>query len=129
LSFKTSSLAAAGRRDELDLLHLSEYLNDMAQRDRREVKNRLVKLLSHLLRWDHLPGRRTGLWRSKIRMQRWQLRDLLESATLYRHAGAVLADAYAAARQEAAAQTGLPPDAFPAACPWGLDGLLAGPGG
>jgi hypothetical protein len=122
-----SRLAAEGRHAEMDFRNLSEYLADMARRDRREVKSRLVALLRHRLRWEHQPGRRSGPWRAKIRKQRWGLRDLLESGTLRRHAEAVLADTYAEARPQAADEMGLPPDAIPDACPWGLDALLAGP--
>ncbi len=45
--------ALVHRRDlaGLDLDNLGEYLTDMARRDRREVKSRLVVLLTHLLRW------------------------------------------------------------------------------
>ena len=49
-------LAARGRYAEMDFRHLSEYLADMAKRDRREVFSRLVVLLSHLLKWEHLFG-------------------------------------------------------------------------
>ncbi len=59
--------------------------------------------------------------------QRRELRQLLESGTLRNHAAAVLADAYAAARRQAAAETKLPPDVFPADDARGLDDLLAEP--
>ncbi len=48
-----SALAASGRYAEMDFRHLSEYLADMARRDRREVFSRLVVLLCHLLKWEH----------------------------------------------------------------------------
>src|SRR5215471_13894744 len=73
-----SALAAAGRYDEMDFAHLSEYLTDMARRDRREVFSRLVVLLTHLLKWEHQADRRSGSWRGTIREQRRELRQLLE---------------------------------------------------
>ena len=48
-----SALAAAGRLAEMDNSNLSEYLADMAKRDRREVFSRLVVLLAHLLKGEH----------------------------------------------------------------------------
>ena len=63
-----SRLAADRRFEEFDCEHLSEYLNDMARRDRREVKGRLVILLIHLLQWTSQPERRSGSWR---RTRRW----------------------------------------------------------
>lgn len=123
-----SALAADGRYAEMDYLHLSEYLADMAKRDRREVFSRLVVLLSHLLKWEHQPERRSGSWRGTIREQRRELRQLVESGTLRNHAEAVLADAYAEARKQAADETELSLDVFPAADARGLDELLAEPG-
>src|SRR5260370_22388682 len=65
-----SALAAGRRYAEMDYLHLSEYLADMAKRDRREVFSRLVVLLSHLLKWEYQPDKRSGSWRGTIRGQR-----------------------------------------------------------
>src|ERR1700724_40418 len=90
-----SALAASGRFAEMDFLNLSEHLTDMAKRDRREVFSRLVVLLSHLLKWEYQPDRRSGSWRGTLLEQQRELRQLLESGTLRNHATAVFADAYA----------------------------------
>src|SRR4051812_45488797 len=89
-----SKLAAGGRIAEMDCPHLSEYLADMAKRDRREVFSRLVVLLTHLLKWEHQPDRRGDSWVGTIFEQRRELRMLLESGVLRNHALDVLADAY-----------------------------------
>lgn len=122
-----AALAAEGRLAEMDFRHLSEYLADMARRDRREVFSRLVVLLCHLLKWELQPERRSGSWRGTIREQRRELRQLLESGALRKHAEAVLADAYAEARRQAADETELSLGLFPAENAWGLDDLLAEP--
>ena len=122
-----SALAAARRYDEMDFPHLSEYLADMAKRDRREVFSRLVVLLNHLLKWEHQPDRRSGSWRGTIREQRRELRQLLESGTLRNYAASVLADAYAEARRQAADETELNLDIFPTEDARSLDELLAEP--
>jgi hypothetical protein len=120
-----SELVAQRRYEELDHLHLSEYLADMAKRDRREVFSRLVVLLSHLLKWQHQPENRSGSWRGTLRAQRRELRQLLESGTLRNHAQAVLADAYAEARKQAADETELALEVFPEECGWELQELLS----
>jgi hypothetical protein len=117
-------LAAEGRFAEMDHSHLSEYLTDMARRDRREVFSRLVTLLTHLLKWECQPERRSGSWRGTIREQRRELRQLLESGTLWNHAESVLADAYAEARRQAADETELPLATFPAESAIDLETLL-----
>lgn len=120
-----SSLAADGRYAEMDHANLSEYLADMAKRDRREVASRLTTLFIHLLKRVHQPDRRSGSWERTILEQRRELRALLESGTLHNHAVAILAMSYADARKEAAAETGLPRDTFPTECAWDLESLLA----
>ncbi len=122
-----SALAASGRCAELDLLHLSEFLADMAKRDRREVYSRLVVFLAHLLKWEHQPEGRSGSWRGTIRAQRRELRQLLESGVLRQHAECVLAAAFGEARRQAADETDINVDEFPPECSQGLDELLAEP--
>jgi len=122
-----SALAAAGRLAEMDHANLSEYLADMAKRDRREVFSRLVVLLTHRLKWEHQPARRSGSWRGTIREQRRELQQLLESATLRNHAEEVLADAYAEARRQASDETELDLSQFPVENVWGLDEAMGEP--
>ena len=119
-----SALAAAGRLAEMDNSNLSEYLADMAKRDRREVFSRLVVLLAHLLKGEHQPSHRSGSWRGTIREQRRELRQLLESGTLRNHAELVLSDAYAEARRQAADETELDLSVFPVENAWGLDTVV-----
>ena len=120
-----SALAASGRAEDMDLANLSEYLSDMARRDRREVHSRLVVLLTHLLKWDHQAERRGGSWRGTIREQKRELRMLLESRTLHRHAERILIESYAAARLQAADETEMAIEVFPSENAWDLARLLA----
>ena len=119
-----SQLAAEGRFTEIDYANLSEYLADMAKRDRREVLSRLIALLTYLLKWQYQPDHRSGSWRGTILEQRRELRELLESGTLHNHAISNLDKAYAGARKQAAAETGLARETFPVECAWDLDTLL-----
>lgn len=118
--------AVVRRRDAagLDWDNLGEYLTDMAQRDRREVKSRLVVLLAHLLKWEYQPGRRAAGWRATVIEQRQRLADVAGRGVLRSHAEAVLGEAYAEAIELAAAETRLPPETFPETCAFDLDGLL-----
>lgn len=119
-----AQLAAELRLEEMDHANLSEYLTDMARRDRREVYSRLVLLLTHLLKWQFQAEHRTGSWRVTIRTQRRDLAMLLESGTLRNHADGVLAKAHDEARKDAALETGLSIETFPAQCPWTVTDLL-----
>jgi hypothetical protein len=109
----------------LDLENLAEYLADMARRDRREVKSRLVVLLTHLLKWDFQPEKRSRSWRTTILSQRQELADLASRGVLRTHAETVLPAAYENAVELAASETGVPAATFPKDCPLTVEQLLA----
>ncbi len=115
----------AGAIDELDFAHLQEYLTDMAIRDRREVKSRLIVLLMHILKWNTHPAMRTRSWLLTIIVQQQELADLIANGVLRNHAGVVLNEAYSAAIVRACAETGMSETAFPADCPLSLEDVLA----
>ena len=119
-----AALASARRYQEMDYLHLSEYLADMARRDRREVFSRLVVLMAHRLKWEYQPESHSASWRGTIREQRRELRQLLDSGTLRNHAESVLVETYTEARRQAADETELGLDMFPVERMWSLDELL-----
>src|SRR5688572_13034535 len=77
-----AALAAEANTSAMDLEHLSEYLCDMARRDKREVLSRLVVLFVHLLKWEHQPDKRSRSWELTIAEQREELQELLQSGTL-----------------------------------------------
>ena len=120
-----AALALSQRHAEMDFPHLSEYLSDMAKRDRREVFSRLVVLLTHLLKIAHQSENQSQSWRGTIREQRRELHQLLESGTLRNHAATIFADCYAEARRQAADETELSLDVFPIDCRWSLDEAIA----
>src|SRR5439155_7652722 len=100
-----ANLVAQKRFGEIDYANLSEYLCDMARRDKREVLSRLVVLVTHLLKWQQQPEQRSNSWRGTIISQRGELRDWLASGTLRRHAAEVLGQAYKRAVEQADAET------------------------
>lgn len=115
-----AALAVSGDVSLLDLPHLSEYLTDMAKRDKREAQRRLMVLLVHLLKWDHQPNLRSRSWELTIEEQREELQDLLQSATLRHHAEQSLDLCY----RRAAVETNLPEGSFPQQCPRSLEQVL-----
>jgi hypothetical protein len=67
----------AGRWHAVDVPHMLEELEYMAGSQRRELHNRLVVLLAHMLKRDRQPGRTSRSWEATIVEQRRQLRKLL----------------------------------------------------
>lgn len=62
---------------ELDWQNLAEEIESVGGNTRRELRNRLVRLLQHLLKWHYQPEHRSRSWRSTVRTQRQEIRDLL----------------------------------------------------
>lgn len=121
---KSAALIRSGRHDRLDYENLASYLEDMARRDRHEIRSRLKILLIHLLKRDHQPEMQSRSWDLTIANQRDELKSEL-TATLRNHAEAILGKAYESAVKLAAMETGLRKDTFPKECPYTLDEILA----
>ena len=120
-----AELATHGRAESLDLVNLAEFLESMANRDRRESSSRLLLLLMHLLKWEYQPEARTGSWRRTISEQRRQLREICESGVLQNYLRARFEQTYDRARYQASIETELPLERFPSHCPFSLDELLS----
>jgi hypothetical protein len=120
----SARLIRESRLEELDYENLSEFLEAMAKRDRREVESRLAVLLAHILKWTYQPDKRRRGWRATVESQRHELSLLLRSGTLRNHAEAELERAYQAGVRQATAETGIDPKAFPQQCPYSVQQLL-----
>ena len=128
-----ADLLRAGHFGQLDIEHLLEELSDMGKSEQRALESRLRALLAHLLkwqfqyaqpadRWREFDGRS---WRTTIIHQRTELKILLRKYPgMQRLWPAALQAAYVDARELAAAETGLPMDAFPLECPYADTAIL-----
>jgi hypothetical protein len=117
--------ARRGQAGELDLENIAEELEGMARSDRREIRNRLIVLLIHLLKYSAQPRRRSSGWLATIGEQRSRIATVIDdSPSLKSFPGSILEHCYADARSRAALETGLPESGFPERCPFGVDQLL-----
>ena len=113
------------RWDDLDLEHLIDEVESVGSSEKREIRNRLTKLISHLLKWKYQPGRRGSSWRATIRDQRAQLAEIIEdspSLRSYVHRKAL--EQYPGGRIEAAEETGIAFGLLPDECPFSADQIL-----
>ena len=91
----------------------------MGRSERRELVNRLVILLLHLLKWQYQPALRGNSWRLSIKEQRLRLNGhLADNPSLKFYLDQAIAQAYRLALIEAERQTGLSEQTFPAQCPY-----------
>ncbi len=120
-----SGQADAARRrsaNELDWDNVAEELDGVAKDQEWQLYNRYVVLLTHLLKWRHQPGKASTSWRLTIRNQRLAIAKLMRKAPSLKAADPEeFADAYQAARGEAARQTRLSLERFPEAPPFTAD--------
>jgi hypothetical protein len=106
-----AELLRSGRYSELDVANLVEEIEDVAKREKRELRSRLAILIAHLLKWQLQPARRGRSWSATIANQRKQIADLLlETPSLRRmlDSESFLERTWTEAEGIAIEQTGLP---------------------
>ena len=109
-----SELARTRSGNDLDWDHVAEELRLLGVSEERELKSRLIILLSHLLKWAYQPEFRSRSWTNSIMSQRLALIDHLSSNPGLKpklsHAYSV---AYIRARLDASSETDLDLQTFP----------------
>ncbi len=114
-----------GRFSELDLENVIEEIDDVAKRERRELKSRMAILLAHLLKCKYQPSMRTPSWTATVRIQRRSIAALLDQMPSLQPAlndTQWFAGAYDDGLLQAVQETQL--DVFPATCEWSVDEVL-----
>ncbi len=114
-----AELLRTGALDQADIEHIAEEIESMGKGELRALENRLAVLFTHLLKWRFQPTHRSRSWELTIKEQRRRLcRHLAQNPSLKSRLPQVREDAYGDAILEAARQTGLAEEAFPAVCPF-----------
>ena len=120
--FEQAELLRQKRFAEVDLPNIIEELESMGRNERLALLSNYTIVLLHLLKWRHQPERRNKSWRLSLK-EHWRRIEKLERSnpSLRSQAAAILSEAYADARSDAADETDLPLASFPADCPFALD--------
>ncbi|MEA3641496.1 MAG: DUF29 domain-containing protein [Lamprobacter sp.] len=91
-----------GQLECLDREQLIEELEGMSRSERRQLRNRLIVLMMHLLKLEHQPDKRSRSWSVTIITQRNDIKLLLrDSPSLKSTLPIALVDTYPRARKEA----------------------------
>jgi hypothetical protein len=124
-AFHQAMLLRSGQLHLADAALIAEELEDVGHEQYDKFRSALRLILSHMLKWDHQPDRRSRSWQKTISNNRENVQELLETNPSFksRRADAVTR-AYRAARREAYSQTKLPLQTFPEECPYGWADLV-----
>jgi hypothetical protein len=110
----------------VDTENLAEEIESVGRSDRREIRNRLTVLLTHLLKWQFQPKRRGNSWSVTILEQRLQINSIIEdSPSLRPFFAEVLAGSYKNARDVAVRETRMQLGTFPLECPYTPEQILS----
>jgi hypothetical protein len=125
-STEQAGLLRAGKLAEADIDHIAEEIESMGRSEKRELVNRLVVLLLHLLKWRFQPGLRGNSWRLSIEEQRYRLEvHLNDNPSLRSMLDVAVRDAYRLALIEAERETGLARETFPPVCPFAFEQAMS----
>ena len=120
-SQEQACLLRSGQLSELDVEHIAEEIEDVGKSEQRELASRMAVLLCHLLKWKYQPADQGTSWEATIQTQRNSIaRRLNKTPSLQASFSDAdwWADAWDDALAQAATETGLRYQGFPATCPW-----------
>jgi hypothetical protein len=120
-----ANLLRQGRFADADIANIVEEIETLGRSEKRELQNRLLVLLAHLLKWQAQPARRGNSWKLTITEQRLRLqKHLAENPSLAPSLPEVIASVWRQVLVKAMRQTGFAEASFPTACPWTVEQIL-----
>ena len=125
-SLEQARLVRAGQWHAVDRENVAEEIESLGREQFNKLESALRVLLMHILKWDHQPEKRSRSWSLSIKAQRIELDDVLgDNPGLKPRLDEAIARGYRRARLEAARETGLDEDQFPAQCPYSWDEIVS----
>jgi hypothetical protein len=122
---ETADRLRRGEVSQIDILALVEEVEDLGNRQKSALQSRLAVLISHLLKWDLQPSKRSNSWQATIQLQRNRIERLLkDSPSLRPFLSQILPEAYADAILRAIRDTGLDRKMFAETCPYTTGEIL-----
>jgi len=121
----TAQLLKERRFTELDIENLLDEIESMGRSERSAVRNNLMVVLVHLLKWQYQPDKRSTSWHVSILEHRRRLEDdFQDSPSLRNYYIEVFTKCYRNACKQAAIETGLDLATFPAESPFTPEQVL-----
>lgn len=124
-AFYQAMLLRSGRLHLLDRAWIAEELESLGRGEYRTLRSALMRVLQHMLKWDHQPALRSNSWVRSIHNHRLIVAEQLEeNPSLQPRRDEVVAEAYARAVAAAALETDMDAGAFPADCPYDWEAIM-----
>jgi hypothetical protein len=103
----------------LDWDNLIEEVESLGKQEKRELVNRLIVLLTYLLKWEYQSEKRSKSWFATIKIQRIEIaKHIKNNPSLKPYITDAIVDAYEIAILEAVKETELSSRTFPSCCPY-----------
>ena len=119
------NLLRQGRFADADIANIIEEIETLGRSEKRELRNRMLVLLAHLLKWQVQPGRRSNSWKLTITEQRIRLQEhVADNPSLAPFLPEVITSVWRQVLLKAMRQTGLAEGSFSTACPWTVEPIL-----
>ena len=115
----------SGKWSDADFDFILEQLMEMSNRDRREVRSQIRRILLHLLKLSFQPELKGGNWRASIVNARHELEDIFEdSPSLKNFAKSVIEAQYEKAKPLFVDETGKSISIVPESCPYSFEQIM-----
>lgn len=120
-----SELLKKGDIRQLDLLKLSEELEDLGSSKENAIEIHLTVILIHMLKLKCQPEFKTRSWENSIKNSKFQIEKIMKkNPSLKKFPSLCLEDAYQSSRYKASSETNMDLKFFPKKCPWKIEEIL-----
>ena len=122
-----AELLKTGKVNELDIKNLVEEIEAMGRSEKRELENRMIILVMHLLKWTFQPNYQSRSWANTINEQRRRIgRVIKDSPSLKNSLNDTewFNDIWQSALYQAVSETGLDIKIFPEQPIWTTQQIL-----
>jgi hypothetical protein len=121
----TARKLRAGELADVDLELVAEEIESLGKSEQQQLSNRLIILLTHMLKWEFQPSKRKSGWQGTMIEQRERIKRLLaKNPSLRPVLDETIAEAYSIAVTTAAFEAHMIEDDFPRTCPYVRDEIL-----
>jgi len=122
----TAELLRSNKMDEVDFDNIIEEMEALGRSEKHELINRLSLVITHLLKWQYQPARKTRSWDLTIKENRRRFKNILkDNPSLKSKLDEILDDAYYYAKLEAGKETSIDESTFPEVCPYSFEEITS----